>query len=263
MANVVPEKGGLQGPDGGADFLGQVLEALLEFTGAAAGWVGLVGADGRLTFPARRGDFADSWLTTQQGQDNPVWGFEVRELCTLTNLAVPKLGEPVVGNLLSCPLLLGGVPRGQVVLVNKPGGFAPADTPVLQVMTHLMSRALARRPGPPPPDPLPRFLRLALDRSADGAFVVDARGLLVYANPVWVRWTGFGLEELLARPAPFPFWVSLRQIVACGLRLAAFSSKPQAASRNYLRVLSPLIARTAPTSGASWRPAPASTAASP
>src|SRR5262245_3309283 len=137
MTTVVPEIGGFQGPEDVAAFLGEVLDALLEFTGAAAGWIGLTGPDGRLTFPVRRGDFPEAWLTLQQGQGNPVWGFEVREGCTLLNDSLPSLGEPPLHNLLPYRLVVGGAPRGQIVLANKLYGFTSHDALVVQALARL------------------------------------------------------------------------------------------------------------------------------
>src|SRR5262245_32796737 len=70
--------------DGPERLLGEDLEGLLEFTGATAGWVGLQAADGRLTFPAKRGAIPDDWLALQRAEGR-VWGFAVREGPTLLN----------------------------------------------------------------------------------------------------------------------------------------------------------------------------------
>src|SRR5437868_5178709 len=69
MPAPIPER-----HDAVLDSLGEALDALLDFTGATAGWVGLAGADGRLTFPIQRGQFGEGWLALQQGRRGP-WGF--------------------------------------------------------------------------------------------------------------------------------------------------------------------------------------------
>src|SRR5262249_49621952 len=127
------------------------------------------------------------------------------------------LGVPALRNLLSCPLGPPGAPAGHVVLANKPNGFTSHDAAVLQGAAHLISRAL-RRPGPAPgerPGPPPDAVRL-LDRVSDGVLLVEEGGPLVYANAVWLGWTGFAPDEVVGRPAPFPFWVSHRELVAAG-----------------------------------------------
>ena len=47
MATVVPESHGTFGPAESVSSLGEILEGLLEFTGARAGWVRLRDPDGR------------------------------------------------------------------------------------------------------------------------------------------------------------------------------------------------------------------------
>jgi PAS domain S-box-containing protein len=201
--------------EGGASAaLGEALEGLLELTGATAGWVGLRGTAGRLSFPARRGEVADRWLALQQAPDG-AWGFVVREGPTLLNdlRPLPPLGAPPLRNLLSCPL--GPEPAaGHVVLANKPTGFTSADAAVLQGASHLMSRALAR--AGPPAEPLPPGLGRALDRAAAGALVLDDGGAILFANAAWLGWTGFGAAELVGRAPPYPFWVSHRDLAAAG-----------------------------------------------
>jgi PAS domain S-box-containing protein len=195
--------------------LGEALQGLLEFTGATAGWVGLPGADGRLSFPARCGEVPDAWLTHQQGPDG-AWGFAVRGGPTLLNdlRPLPPLGEPALRNLLSCPLGAGPA-AGYVVLANKPCGFTSADAAVLQGACHLMSRALAAQG--PPAAPLPPGLGAALDRAAEGALVLDEGGALLFANAAWLDWTGFPADELVGQTAPYPFWVSLHEMASAGL----------------------------------------------
>jgi signal transduction histidine kinase len=218
MLTVVPESAaGAHGQDDRARALGEALDGLLEFTGAAAGWVGLFEPDGHLTFPVRRGTFPDAWLSFQQARGS-VWGFEVREGCTLLNdlQPLPPLGEPPLSNLLSCPLGPEGPPRGHVVLANKPNGFTSHDAAVLQGVGHLMYKQLARAASQPRPTVvLPSLLlRRALDRVGEGVLAVDETGTLAYANGTWLRWTEFAAEEVIGSLAPFPFWVSHRELAA-------------------------------------------------
>ncbi|HXG09682.1 MAG TPA: ATP-binding protein [Gemmataceae bacterium] len=219
MPTVVPESVWVHGQEALAAALAEALDALLEFTGATAGWVGLTGPDGRLSFPAARGRCSPGWLALQQGQG--VWGFEVREGPTLLNdlPAVPALGEPPLTSLLSCPLFCRGSLRGHVVLANKPSGFTSHDCSVLLGMAHLMGKWLGPEPGRAPLAALAAtapLLRQALDRVAEGVLVVDGSGMLVFANATWSSWTGFRPEELINRPAPFPFWISQRELPALG-----------------------------------------------
>jgi PAS domain S-box-containing protein len=195
--------------------LGEALESVLEFVGARAGWVGLRDAAGGLTFPVRRGDVPDSWLTLQQSRGS-VWGFAVREGPTLVNDLRPwaPLGEPPLRNLLSCPLGEPSSPAGHVALANKPAGFASQDAAVLQGMAHFLYRELFRcQARARTPVELPPPWRRILDRATEGILIVDDAGALVYANATWLEWTGFAAEELVGGLAPFPFWVSHHDLV--------------------------------------------------
>lgn len=197
-------------------FLEDTLEALVEFVGASVGWVGIVNADGRLSFPARHGEFAEGWLTLQQGLGS-VWGFEIREGPTLLNDLPPfaEFGQPSLSSILSCPVMRDGQSCGHVVLANKPQGFTSHDAAVLQGMAHLIGRRyLAAAARPPSPAPPPNFLRVLSNRFREGILVVNEAGALVFANAAWLRWTGFEAADLLNRSAPFPFWPSHRQLVA-------------------------------------------------
>jgi PAS domain-containing protein len=212
----VPEPPTESGRDGAG--LGEALAGLLEFTGATAGWVALAGADGRLTFPARRGAVPDAWLAVQCGRGGP-WGFAVRDGPTLLNDLGPlPLGAPPPANLLTCPLA-GPSARGHVVLANKPAGFTSHDGAVLQAAAHLMARQLPPAGQPPAaafaPPPL---WRRVLDRIGEGLLVIDEDGGLVHANAVWLEWTGFSAAELAGARAPFPFWVSDRDLPAAVAR---------------------------------------------
>jgi PAS domain S-box-containing protein len=201
--------------DGPERLLGEALESLLEFTGATAGWVGLHTSEGRLTFPARKGTIPDDWLALQRAEGR-VWGFAVREGPTLLNdlRGLKPLGLTALDNLLSCPLGPPPAPQGHVVLANKPHGFTSHDAAVLQGVAHLMAKALARETEAVPG----ALLRRVLDHIDAGVLVVDAAGTLVYANATWLEWTGFALEEIVGRPAPFPFWVSHRELAGASAR---------------------------------------------
>jgi PAS domain S-box-containing protein len=220
MATVVPDSGREGTPDDRAHALATILDSLLGFTGATVGWIGLLDARGRLTFPVRRGDFPDAWLTLQQARGD-VWGFAVRDGPTLLNDLPPlPTGMPAaLHNLLSCPIGTEG--RGQVVLANKPNGFTSYDAAVLQGFAHLLAVWVGPPHGPaagaielPPP------WQRVLDQAGVGIVILDEAGTLLYANATWLDWTGFAAEEVVGQSAPFPFWVSHRELAQLGSQAA-------------------------------------------
>lgn len=206
-------------PDEARGTLRECLSALLDLTGATAGWVGLLRRDGRLYFPARAGSFSEAWLTVQQGQAS-LWGFAVCDGPTLLNDPPPFaiLGNPPLRNLLSCVLRRGTKPAGQLVLANKSLGFTPQDATAVQTMAHFLSRRLVRPKKAARPAVHAALLRRALDQVPEGVLIVDHRGYLVFANATWGRWTGYPIEELCGRPPPFPFWVRDAELGALGER---------------------------------------------
>src|SRR5216683_3252881 len=198
MSNVVPESVRQGAPDERARTLGTILDSLLGFTGAAAGWVGLIDAQGRLTFPVRRGEFPDAWLTVQQARGD-VWGFTVSDGPTLLNEMKPPapFGPSAVRNLLSCMIEFEGSLRGHVVLANKPNGFTSYDSAILQGFAHLLASWL----GPPsgqgqsPIEQPPMPWRRVLDGVGEGIVVLDESGTLIYVNAAWLDWTGFTVAQ--------------------------------------------------------------------
>jgi PAS domain-containing protein len=218
MAPVVPEPGHFPNPKVWADHLGQTLDALLELTGATAGWVGLApplsGPGNRMSFPAQRGEVSPAWFTLQQGQAQ-VWGFAMRDGVTLLNDLPPSplLGDPALHNLISCPLTYQGQPAGQVVLANKSTGFSSSDAIMLRTAVHLLSQQLSSLEPISSTSSLPMGWRMALERCREGVFVLEEDRLL-FVNSTWTLWTGFSFEELLQTQMPFPFWISHRDLTA-------------------------------------------------
>jgi PAS domain-containing protein len=220
MATVVPESGWAHGLGDGTPALEETLDALLEMTGATAGWIGLSsptaeGSAGQLTFPVRRGSFGDGWLTLQQDRAG-VWGLALGPEPALINdlPALPELGAPPLANLLVCALGAEGSPLGHIALGNKPAAFTSHDSVAVLTAARLLSRRLARaRTGRPEPLPPPPW-RQALDHMPVGILVFDGAGTLIYANASWEHWTGFPRDELLGKAPPFPFWVNFQEFPA-------------------------------------------------
>jgi PAS domain S-box-containing protein len=213
MPGLVPESTSRFGFQEPPNALGLAFEALLGFTQAACGWIGLADPVAGMAFPVRRGPVPDAWLDRQAGHTG-VWGFAIREGPTLLNdlLPLPGIATSPLNNLLSCPLPCRGGACDHVVVANKPGGFNSHDAAVVQGFAHLLGklvdvdrgaysdlRQLAVLP--------PQFF----EQSAEGMFVLDARGALVFANAAWTEWTGFPLEQLLGQTAPFAFWLDYRR----------------------------------------------------
>jgi signal transduction histidine kinase/PAS domain-containing protein len=192
------------------DRLQEVLDALMELTGASAGWIGLNTPDRGLHFPVRGGAFPDAWLALQQGQAT-VWGFTLLEGPTLLNdlPAVPVLGEPPLYNLLSCAVPGQGEAAGHIVLANKAAGFTSHDALVLQSLAHLVGKRVGRGENAAGLDLPASLLQRTLDQAEEGIVVLSRNGRLLYANATWTRWTGFSFAEMRGRAAPLPFWPSL------------------------------------------------------
>lgn len=208
MTLLVPEKTTVRKRGVSFAELSDLLVSALEFIGAATGWIGLQDADGGLTFPVRGGALPASWLDWQQGRGG-VWGFALGGPALLNDLQPwPKVGDPPLRNLLSCPLIHNERILGHVALANKEHGFTAADSAVLQGLAHHMVRLLGRwrTPEHATVELSPAWRRL-LDAAAEGFLLLDGSSTLIYANAVWLAWTGFRAEELLGRTPPFPFWV--------------------------------------------------------
>lgn len=197
------------------DRLQEVLDALMELTGASAGWIGLSTPDRGLDFPVRRGAFSDAWLALQQGQAS-VWGFTLLEGPTLLNdlPAVPELGEPPLHNLLTCAVPGKGEAAGHIVLANKAAGFTSHDALVLQSLAHLVGKMVGRRENAADAALPASLLQRTLDQAEEAIVILGRTGHLLYANANWVRWTGFSFAEMRGRAAPLPFWPSLLDLTA-------------------------------------------------
>src|SRR5262249_33415359 len=120
-------------------------------------------------------------------------------------------------NLLCCPLGVEHPPGAAVVAVNKPGGFTAQDAAVAGSLARCMGKQLATGPAT---DDLNLWRRVG-DRAGGAVLVVDEGGTLRDASAAWLDWTGFRAEEVVGRPAPFPFWVSAGDLAAAGGALPA------------------------------------------
>jgi PAS domain S-box-containing protein len=215
MTPLVPKKSIVAKTGQLFEELSDLLFSALEFIGATAGWIGLQDAGGGLTYPVRGGSFSEAWLPWQQGHGG-VWGFAVSGEPALLNEVQPwsKLVHPPLRNLLSCPLIQNDHIVGHVALANKAHGFTAQDSVVLQGLAHHMARLLGRQaPAASGAIELPAPWRRILDRADEAILVLDEAGVLIYANPPWLDWTGFPAEELIGRTAPFPFWISQQDLV--------------------------------------------------
>jgi PAS domain S-box-containing protein len=226
MTPSVPHKPTAAQPSRLFQELSDVLLSGLECLGASAGWIALHDAGGGLTFPVRVGVFSDSWLPWQQAHGS-VWGFTINdEIEVLNDLATAsKRSDAPLRNLLSRLLIHNKQILGHVALANKADSFNTADGMVIQGLAHHIVRLIARhRAGAHTPIELPAAWRLVLDRSSEGIFLLDESGILLYANAVWLHWTGFRAEELLGRTAPFPFWISQHDLIQALSRAPAASA---------------------------------------
>ena len=215
MAVVVPETVTVGGASPLLESLAEVLASSREFLGAAAGWIGLREPGGGMTFPIRQGEVAANWLELQEARGS-VWGFAVGDEPLLLNDLLPWAvsADPPLRNLLACSVRHAGQVVGYVALANKAHGFTSPDAAVLQGMAHHLGRLLDQQPAPRRAAvELPASWRRILDRTTEGVLVLDDSGTLVYANVVWMDWTGFAAEELLGRTAPFPFWIRPHDLV--------------------------------------------------
>src|SRR5262249_57436709 len=114
----------------GTALLGEAVDALLEVTGATAGWVGLALEPwGSLTFPVRRGEVPEAWLTLQQGQAG-AWGLGLPTGPALVNdlPPLPQLGAPPLRCFLPWPSSPRNAVAGPIALRRQPGGFSPAGS---------------------------------------------------------------------------------------------------------------------------------------
>ena len=194
--------------------LSDLLLSGLEFVGATTGWIGLQ-ETARMSFPVHIDLASDRRLPWQQAHDS-IWGFTINdETAVLNDLASPtKSGDPLLRNLLSCPVIRNKQILGQVALANKAQDFTTEDAVVLRGLAYHTARLLGRRQSSKAIRiNLCPALRRILDRSAEGVLVLEEPGVLIYANPAWLEWTGFQAEELLGKAAPFPFWVSQYELV--------------------------------------------------
>jgi PAS domain S-box-containing protein len=226
MAVVVPET---LTASGGALLLESLAEALAssrEFLGAAAGWIGLREPGRGFTFPIRQGEVPTNWLELQQARGS-VWGFTVGEEPTLLNDLSPWAvsTDASLRNLLACSLRRAGEVVGYVALANKTHGFTSPDAAVLQGMAHHLGRLLDRQlASGSAAIVLTASWRRILDRATEGVLILDDSGTLVYANAVWLDWTGFAADELLGRTAPFPFWISPHDLARVTTRAPSAAS---------------------------------------
>jgi PAS domain S-box-containing protein len=214
MTPLVPLKTMVTKPGPLFQELSDLLLSGLEFVGATTGWIGLQDTVG-LCFPVHIDISSDSRLPWQHAQDS-VWGFTINdETAVLNDLASgSKWGDLPLRNLLSCPLIQNKQILGHVALANKADNFTTEDSVVLRGLAHHTARLLGRRQTSKPLRVnLFSALQRILDRATEGVLLLEESGVLVYANPAWLDWTGFRAEELLGKTAPFPFWVSQYELV--------------------------------------------------
>jgi PAS domain S-box-containing protein len=214
MTPLVPLKTMVTKPSPLFQELSDLLLSGLEFVGATTGWIGLQDTVG-LSFPVHIDISSNSRLPWQHSQDS-VWGFTINdETAILNDLASgSKWGDLPLRNLLSCPLIQNKQILGHVALANKADNFTNEDTVVLRGLAHHTARLLGRRQTSKPRRVhLSSALQRILDRATEGVLLLEESGVLAYANPAWLDWTGFRAEELLGKTAPFPFWVSQYELV--------------------------------------------------
>ncbi len=229
MTPLVPIKPTVAKPGPLFQELSDLLLSGLEFVGATTGWIGLQDTVG-LSFPVHIDISSDSRLPWQHAQSS-VWGFTINdETAVLNDLASgSKWGDLPLRNLLSCPLIQNKQIFGHVALANKAHDFTTEDAGVLRGLAHHTARLLGRRQSSKPLRiELRSALRRILDRAAEGVLLLEESGVLIYANPAWLEWTGFQAEELvravnLAPVAPagvLPFRRSDQSLFWCTVETA-------------------------------------------
>lgn len=231
MPGLVPESASPTASNKAIDAMELALDSLLEFTRAACGWIGVIDGASGLALSVRRGATPDAWLENQLGRES-IWGFGLGGGPALLNDLPPwpGLGASGLKNLLVCPLPGLGEGRGHVVLANKLAGFTSHDAAVAQGVAHFIGKLAGAAQRPDRKDePLAAVPTGVLDLTRDGIVVLDARGVLVFANATWAEWTGFPVETLLHQSAPFSFWVGLQHLAPVGgAAVASRSSETEA-----------------------------------
>jgi PAS domain-containing protein len=193
--------------------LREALDGIIQVTGASAGWISLATRRGLQDFLVRRGDFSNSWIELQKGGGG-IWGFRVHEGPVLLNEfpALSILGDPPLRNLLSCPLTHEAQVLGHVLLANKATGFTSQDAMALQSVSQVLGRQIPCIATLSERERSSMVLRRGLDHAQEGVLILNHHNELIHVNETWCRWTGFSSEELCGSTAPYPYWVSHRDL---------------------------------------------------
>jgi len=236
-----------------------ILDACKSLTGATAGYVALLSAEGT----GKEVLFLDS-DGRPRAVDHPLLSMPIRglwETVYRTGQAVYEndftlsawaqylpAGHAPLDNVLFAPLTLAGKVIGLLGLANKPGGFTPSDARIAAAFGELAAIALRNSRLLESLEQSEQRYRLLFTRMSDGfalhEIICDEDGRpadyrFLEVNPAFEKLTGLSAEQVVGRtvrqvlPDIEPFWIETFGRVALTGQPAALEQYAQALGRYY------------------------------